>query len=71
MDIATLVLRALVYASGFIGAGWFGYWVYENGWTTPLSIIAVVGGLVGVLVAGLVTTLQWEKERRAARRPSQ
>jgi hypothetical protein len=54
-QMVTFLLRGLVYASACVGAGYFGWAVYEGGWSRPFVIIAVVGGAVGVAAAFLTS----------------
>jgi hypothetical protein len=59
-----LLLRWFIYTTAFIGAGWYGLWIYYSGWTTELVIIAIPGGIAGLLAAALATDL-------STRRPDQ
>lgn len=39
--------RALVYICAFIGAGWFGLWAYDYGWSSDFTAVLVPAGSLG------------------------
>jgi hypothetical protein len=57
------IARVLGYMAACIGAGWFGLWVYSFGWTRPLEIVAIAGGVTGIAIAVAVTLVQRSRDR--------
>ena len=60
---SVFVLRAFTYTCAFVGAGWFGDWVYQFGWSSISPDIYFIVGLA--VVAGVLAAKQTTRTVRS------